>query len=77
MGENSERNIGQLFWNVQPVWVKIIVGVFAIPAWALLAYDVVLHPVDRIYVDVAAAIFSLIGMIELLFIAKAYWLQKF
>jgi hypothetical protein len=70
---NSFRELNPSHWAVQPYWVKALTIIVAVPAWLVVAYNIMSdYPDDRV-VRVAGAMFMAVCLLQLTFVARAYW----
>lgn len=67
------RELNRSHWAVQPYWVKALTITVAIPAWLAVAYNIMSDsPNDRV-VQIAGALFAVVCVLQLTFVAMAYW----
>ena len=62
-------------WSIQPKWVKALSLGIGLPAWLLIMIDVLSEDgISAAWVTyVAMALFAAVAVIQMLFIARAFW----
>jgi hypothetical protein len=68
-----DPRLGELLWNVQPRWVKLLASFMMLPAWGLMAVCMFRGTTDQTPFKVALSLFVAVGVVELACIARAFW----
>ena len=68
---------GQAMWQAQPRWLRALAIVVMFPAWLVMALLFLERRTESLSFIAALTVFSIIGGMELLFVAKAYWRHEF
>jgi hypothetical protein len=67
------QTLGAAYWAVQPRWVRVLVVLVMLPAWLVLAFGVFTGGLPSAVENAAIALFVCVGVIELGYLARAYW----
>jgi len=60
------------YWSVQPLWVRLLTILIALPAWLALAWLVLSQNLNATYIKGIIGVLVLVAIAQISFIARAY-----